>query len=329
MKLKRHGNLFNKITDIDNLRMAHKNARKGKTTYREVIDVDSNEEYYLNALKNMLESKSYKVSPYKMFKKIDKGKEREIYKLPYFPDRIIHHAILQVLEPIWKKLLIKNTYQSIKGRGVTSCKRDVQKCLRKYRSDDVWVTKFDIKKFYPSVNNEILKTIISRKIKCKSTLELLYTIIDSHEGLPIGNYISQYLGNLYLTGLDYFMKSNSDVLGYFRYCDDIVVVSACKDSASRVYLDTKHYVNTKLHLEIKHTSQYFSITNRKLDFVGFVYLYNGKTKLRKSIIKNMVKSLKKNNEKSIASYYGWCLESRSFSLWTKYYKGDKVWKLRK
>ena len=90
--MKRHGNLFNKITDIDNLRMAHKNARKGKTAYREVIDVDSNEEYYLSALKDMLESKSYKVSPYKMFKKIDKGKEREIYKLPYFPDRIIHHA---------------------------------------------------------------------------------------------------------------------------------------------------------------------------------------------------------------------------------------------
>lgn len=158
---------------------------------------------------------------------------------------------------------------------------------------------------------------------------MLYTIIDSHEGLPIGNYISQYLGNLYLTGLDYFIKSNSDVLGYFRYCDDIVVVSTCKNNAYMIYVTTKDYVDTKLNLEIKHTSQYFSITSRKLDFVGFVYLCSGKTKLRKSIIKNMVKSLRKNNEKSIDSYYGWCLESRSFSLWTKYYKGDRIWKLRK
>ena len=105
--MKRHGNLFEKIVDKDNIRLAHKNARKGKAFYSEVKDIDLNLEYYVDEIHNMLVNKTYEVGEYKMFKKNDKGKIREIFKLDYYPDRIIHHAILQVLEPIWKSILIK------------------------------------------------------------------------------------------------------------------------------------------------------------------------------------------------------------------------------
>ena len=95
--MKRHGNLFEKIIGKDNIRLAHKNARKGKTFYSEVKDIDLNLEYYVDEIHNMLVNKTYEVGEYKMFKKNDKGQIREIYKLDYYPDRIIHHAILQVL----------------------------------------------------------------------------------------------------------------------------------------------------------------------------------------------------------------------------------------
>ena len=125
--MKRVGNLYHKIYDIDNIKLAHKNARKGKTHYVEVIEVDNNIEYYCNLLQETLKNRTFQNSPYEVFIKQDKNKTRTIYKLPYFPDRILHHAILQVLEPIWKKTFIKNTYQSIKGRGVHRAKRDLDK----------------------------------------------------------------------------------------------------------------------------------------------------------------------------------------------------------
>ena len=114
--MKRHGNLFDKIINKDNLRLAHKNSRKGKTHYKEVKTIDENIDKYIDQLHYMLKEGLYTVGEYKMFVKNDKGKLREIYKLDYWPDSVIHHAILQILEPIWKPMLIKHTYQSIKCR---------------------------------------------------------------------------------------------------------------------------------------------------------------------------------------------------------------------
>lgn len=127
--MKRIGNLYHKIYDIENIKLAHKNARKNKTHYTEVKEVDSNIEYYCQEISDMLKSKKFINGEYNIFIKNDKGKEREIYKLPYYPDRIVHHAIMQVLEPIWKKTFINNTYQSIKGRGVHKAKKS---CAKRY-----------------------------------------------------------------------------------------------------------------------------------------------------------------------------------------------------
>lgn len=321
--MKRHGNLFDKIVDKDNIRLAHKNARKGKTFYAEVQKIDADIDRYVNEIHNMLVEGTYTVSEYKMFTKNDKGKIREIYKLDYYPDRIIHHAILQVLEPIWKPMLINSTYQSIKGRGVKACKRNVEKCIKEHKDTELWVLKLDIKKFYPSVNNEILKFIISKKIKCKKTLELLYRIIDSMRGLPIGNYISQYLGNMYLMYLDQLIKSLPTTVGYFRYCDDIIVFSNSKDNIKEICVIITKYLERELKLSVKKNVQYFSLNKRPLDFVGYVFMSNGKVRLRSSIVKRMKNTLAENKTESVSAYYGWVLESKAFGLWNKHYKGYK------
>ena len=321
--MKRVGNLYHKIYDIDNIKLAHKNARKGKTHYVEVIEVDNNIEYYCNLLQESLKNKTFQNSPYEVFIKQDKNKTRTIYKLPYFPDRILHHAILQVLESIWKKTFIKNTYQSIKGRGVHKAKSDVCKAIKTYDAcSEVYYGQIDIQKFYPSVDNSIMINIVSRKIKCKDTLLLLEEIINSTKGLPIGNYISQYLGNLYLTYLDHYVKEQLRIKHYFRYCDDIVLLGTC---TSNIKLNIKLIKDKikELNLNIKGNVKVNDLS-KGLDYLGFIFKRKN-VLLRKSIASsfkmstiNFLNSPSTKNLNSVISYNGWVIASDSYNLWKKY-----------
>lgn len=319
--MKRYGNLFDLITDIDNIKLAHKNARKNKTHYREVQEVDNNLDFYCSQIREMLINNTFVNSPYESFKKLDKGKKRTIFKLPYFPDRIIHHAIVQVVEDIWKKTLIKDTYQSIKGRGLHKAVRKIQKIA--YTSDDkLYYLKMDISKFYPSINNTKLKQTIRQKIKCKRTLNLLDIIIDSIKGVPIGNYLSQYFGNLYLSKLDHKIKEYYKVEYYFRYCDDIVIIHKDKEFLHFILMQIKIELHT-LDLELKRNYCVRPISEG-LDFLGVV-VYAGYSKIRKRIKYNyIIVSKKSNNERRMASYIGWLMLVNSFNLRNKYEKGFKM-----
>lgn len=307
---------------MENLRVAHHNARRGKSNYREVKMVNAEEEKYLNQLQDMLKNKTYINSKYEIFERNCSGKMRVIYKLPYFPDRIIHHAILQVLEPVWMKVFIRDTYQSIRGRGVHDAKRRIEKVMKAYKP--IYCLKLDVHKFYPSVNNEILKQIIRRKIKCEDTLWLLDTIIDSVEGLPIGNYISQYLGNLYLAYFDHYIKEKFHLKHYFRYCDDIVILHDNKAYLHEVLSATKQYLQKELKLTLKPNYQVFPIASRPIDFLGYKF-YPTHTLIRNSIKRNFIRKARKFNQthsvkskRSITSLYGWIGHANGHNLLTKH-----------
>jgi len=307
---------------MDNLRLAHVNAQKGKQKYKEVIHVNEFEPYYLQKLQDMLIDKTFKNSKYRIFNLIDKGKEREIYSLPYFPDRILHHAILQIIEPIWKSILIRNTFQSIKGRGVEDGRRKVVKSIR--LKEAKYCLQLDISKFYPSINNEILKKVIRKKITDKNVLWLLDEIIDSTKGVPIGNYLSQYLGNLYLAYFDHYVKEKLKIKHYFRYCDDIVLIHPDKDYLQYCFAKIEYYLEKHLKLKIKGNYQIYPIKKRRIDFLGFRF-DNRRIYLRKRTAKNFKKTVKrfrrdKSESKGIASYYGWFVHSDSWDLWNKYIK---------
>lgn len=313
--MKRYGNLFDKICDIDNIRLAHKNARKRKTHYKEVKEIDKDIDKYCYKLKELLESGKFKNSEYEVFTKNDKGKVREIYKLPYFPDRMVHHAIVQVVEPIWKSTLIKDTYQSIKGRGLHKAIRKIKKNVYSSK-ENLNYLKIDISKFYPSIDNNILKCTIRRKIKCKKTLALLDEIINSTVGVPIGNYLSQYFGNLYLSRVDHYVKETCKIKLYFRYCDDIVAINPEKSNLHAL----KHKLRDMLKivkLSIKASNCIRPISNG-LDFLGVV-VYNTYTQLRKTIKKKYVYNMRNLcDDKVIASYNGWLMTCNAHNLKSKY-----------
>lgn len=202
--MKRYGKLFNKIVDLNNIALAHKNAKKGKSHYAKVREVEKDPERYIQ---DILVNKTFTTSKYKT-KLIHEPKERIIYKLPYFPDRIIHHAIMNVIQPIWDKVFIYDLYSAIPGKGLHAGISRLRQFL-KDRENTQYCLKFDIKNFYPSISHDILFELVRRKIKCKDTLWLLEDIIRSPGGnknLPIGNYLSQYFGNIYLNWFDHWLK---------------------------------------------------------------------------------------------------------------------------
>lgn len=316
--MKRIGNVYSKIYDIENIKLAHKNARKGKTFYKEVKMVDGDEDLYCRKIADMLITHTFVNSPYTEFTKVDKGKLRVIHKLPYYPDRIVHHAIMQILEPIWKKILITDTFQSIVGRGIHKGKSRIEPVIRS--GEGKYCLKLDIKKFYPSVNNGILKSVVRRKIKCVETLQILDLIIDSIQGLPIGNYLSQYFGNIYLSYFDHYIKEELRVKYYYRYCDDIVILAKSKEELHSILGLIRKYLKDKLKLEIKRDYQVFPIS-RGVDFLGFRF-FNKYTLMRKSIATNLKRTVKKfvrcpeaSAIRKLTSYYGWILACDGINLW--------------
>lgn len=324
--MKRIGYLYEKIYNIENLRLAHKNARKGKCWYSEVKLVDDNEDKYLYKLQDMLINKTYKTSKYETFIKNDKGKEREIFKLPYYPDRICQWAIMQIIEPYLIKKLTQDTYSAIKSRGIHKAHSKLKKVLKNDAHNTQYCLKIDIKKYYNNINQSIMIEKFKKIFKDKDLIWLLSEIINSTEsGIPIGNYVSQWCGNLYLSEFDHWIKEVLKVKYYFRYMDDCIFLSSNKNELHHLKMDIKWYLYRELKLELKYNWQVFPVKARGIDFIGYRTFHNYSL-IRKSIYKSLRSKSKKleyskSLNKSMASYKGWLMHGNCYNLSNKYLKG--------
>lgn len=328
--MKRIGNLYEKIISLENLRLADEKARRGKLRTYGVRHHDKNREANIIALHEALRTKTFKTSEYDIFT-VFEPKERLIFRLPYYPDRIVHHAIMNVLEPIWTSIFTHNTFSCIKKRGIEGCAKHVDKIIKKYKGKPLYCLKIDIKKFYPSIDHSTLKRIVRKKIKDKDLLWLLDEIIDSAEGLPIGNYLSQFLANLMLA---YFMhKVNEELkLDSTEYADDIAFFSDSKETLHKAFHGfIKPYIEDELNLTVKGNYQIFPIaknrydkSGRALDYVGYKFFREQKL-IRKSIKQNFCRHVAKQNKhtpplsqkaykQGICSWLGWAKHSNSKHL---------------
>lgn len=323
--MKRQKNLFDRITSYENLVLAHHQARKGKSHYREVKYVNANQKELLLKLQESLINKTFTTSKYQIEEIFDGRKNRTIYKLPYYPDRIVQHALTNVCENFWIKSYIRDTFQSIPSRGTNDARKRVKQAIKNQHNQ--YALKFDIEKYYPNVNNDILKKIVRKKIKCKNTLWLIDNIIDSSKGIPIGNYTSQHFGNLYLTEFDWWVKQKLKVKKYYRYCDDIIVIGSSSNYCHNIKKEMFKKLNEEYNLTIKKNWQVFSIDDRGLDFVGYGFKPT-QIKLRSSIakkFKNKSKTIKLTHKtmsrpqivSGYMSYWGWIKHCNAKSLWKK------------
>lgn len=312
--MKRYGHLWEHIIDLDNLREAYRGARRGKAHYYEVQEIDKDPERYVKSLHNMLKHDLYRTSDYRHTTKVEGGKVRDIYVLPFWPDRIVQWAVVRVLEPIWMKTLTPFTYSSLKGRGIHAGLRDLQRALQD-TENTTYCLKADVRKFYPSIDRGILKQTIRRKIKDSHVLRLLDEVIDTAPatGVPIGNYLSQFFGNLYLSSMDHWLKEVMRERNCFRYCDDIVVLGSSKEHLHQLRVDMEAYLRDELRLELKGNWQVFPVDARGIDFLGY-RSYRDRTMLRKSTAKRMKRRMREISERglwdeharsTVASYRGW------------------------
>ena len=320
--MKRYGNLYKKIYDIDNLILAHQNARKDKLFYKEVKMVDGDPEYYLGLIQEMLINKTYIVSEYVVSIICDKGKERELMKLPYFPDRIIQWAIMLQIEEVFMKTFCTHTCASIKFRGIRKASEFTSKYMRD-RFNTEYCLKIDISKFYPNVNHLILKKLLRKKFKDKDLLGLMDKIIDSYpgdKGVPIGSYLSQYLANFYLSYFDHWLKEKMKVKYVIRYMDDMVIFHYSKEYLHWLKQQMDNYLKEELELTIKQNWQVFPSGTRGVDFVGFRHFFGYKL-LRKSTCKKFKKKMlqikKKHENGNLLNYSEWC-SANSYNGWLKW-----------
>ena len=316
--MKRINNLFETIISVDNLHAAYLNARKRKVRSKGVLIFEQGDiTQKLLDLHTKLKEGTFTTSNYHIFDIVTReGKQRQIYQLPFYPDRIVHHAILNVLEPIWTKTMSSSSYCCVKNKGIHGIVKKMKKILSK-DPDTIFCLKLDVRKFYPSINHDIMKVIIRRKIKDIRLLNLLDNIIESAEGMPIGNYTSQFFANLYLTYYDHAIKHQGQKY-YFRYADDIVMLSNRKDHLHKLLDFTKDYFS-KLKLDIKSNFQIFPVESRGIDFVGYVFRHDY-TLMRKSIKKRFAKAIKKRPcnltdlPKIHSGYWGWAKHCNSRNL---------------
>nr|DAU31680.1 MAG TPA: hypothetical protein [Caudoviricetes sp.] len=326
--MKRHGDIYDKICTIENLREAHRNAKKDKLFYAEVKMVDSDPDKYLGQIQEMLINGTYEVSEYSTSIINDKGKERCLAKLPYFPDRIIQWAIMLQIENVFMEVFCAHTCASLKERGITRA----LDLLHGYLEDvpgTQYCLKVDISKFYPSIDHGILKQLLARKFKDQRLLQLLYKIVDSIDGtgVPIGSYLSQYLANFYLAYFDHWMKEELHLKYVVRYMDDIVVLADSKERLHEVRRQMDEYLTTKLNIHLKDNWQVFPVDARGIDFIGF-RSFHGFTLLRERTCKrfkhSMAKIQQKQNEGKLISYAEWC-SANSYNGWLEMCDG---WRLK-
>ena len=325
--MKRAGNLFEKIIDIDNLKLAHKNARKGKTYYRDVKMVDSDPDQFILQLHDSLKNKTFTTSPY-VTKQIYEPKPRLIYKLPYFPDRIVHHAVMNVLQPIWDKTFIYDLYSAIPGKGLHAGSYRLRQFMRD-KENTRYCLKFDISKFYPSINHDILVGKIRKKIKCKDTLWLLENVVRSPGGntnTPIGNYLSQYFSNIYMSYFDHWIKEEKQMHYYIRYCDDGVILHKDKGTLKELGIEIEEHLLEKLSLTLNPKTSIIDVDKQGIDFLGYRCFRNC-ILLRKRSALNFKRKIRYIETRpvspsfticSIMSSIGWLKHSDSYNLLNKF-----------
>lgn len=362
--------LFNSIFSMDNLYRAYQNAKSGKGWYKEVKQIEKRPFYYLAGLQYMLKNHLFKTSEYEIFILNEGKKKRDVYKLPFFPDRIAQWAILQVIEPFLVANMTADTYSAIPGKGIQPIVNDLRGYYKTKRVDgkkkSVWVPsilltdeentrycyKIDLHHYYQSINHEVLKQKFRKVFKDPELLWLLDEIADSintateedlielslsgeievdpNTGIPIGNYMSQYSGNFYLSSFDHWVKEELHVKHYYRYMDDVVIFASSKEELHEIHRKVTAYTRDYLHLNIKGNYQIFPTKVRGVDFVGYRF-FGEYTLLRKSTainFKRKMRACRKKMENNIPptysewcsfnSYKGWLGNCDSYRLFKKY-----------
>jgi RNA-directed DNA polymerase len=340
--VKRHKHLFEEVCSYENLFAAARKAWRGKRSRRPAAEFYSRFEEEIVSLRTELLSGTYRHGGYHYFQ-IHDPKERTVAAAP-FRDRVVHHALVRVLEPIFEKRFIEDSFACRKGKGTHAALR------RAHRFTKAWpyALKCDIARYFPSIDHGNLLSQVERVIADKAVLDLIQTILASHHdaieqeweaegdlfsvrtrqrGLPIGNLTSQFFANIYLNPLDHFVKHELRVRGYVRYVDDFLLFGEDR----RILKEQGRIIREKideLRLAI-HPDKYRLLrTADGVDFVGFVNFPNGRRKLKKDNVRRFERRLSRMKFEASRGEREWAQVTRGVQSWVAHASHAQSYRLR-
>ncbi|EAZ89367.1 RNA-directed DNA polymerase [Crocosphaera chwakensis] len=340
--MKRYGNLWQKIIPFENLYSAAKKAQKGKRYRDNVLDFNYNLATELFKIQQELTNKTYQPGQYRTFHLRD-PKSRLISAAPY-RDRVVHHALCNIIVPIFEKTFICDSYANREGYGTHRALRRFTDFLRTHTC----ILQCDIKKYFPSIDHQILKQLIRRKIKCQDTLWLIDKIIDNSnpqeptiqyfpndtlltpierkQGLPIGNLTSQFFANIYLNPLDHFIKEQLKCKAYVRYVDDFALFSSDPDYLKDCRQQIENFL-ISLRLKIHPVKSQLFSTNIGATFLGF-RIFHHKIRVRNQNIHRGRRRLKQLQKDFAQGKINVSDVITSLNSWNAHLEHGDTWQLR-
>lgn len=324
--------LVEAMADYGNVQKAYNKARKCKRYRKDVLIFTKDKEENLETVRNDILGLSYEPSEYRYFK-VYEPKERQIMALPFY-DRVVQHAINNVLEPIFNQRFIFHSYACRKTKGMHAASDTLQEWLyewQKFHPDQpLYAIKADIHHYFQSINHDVLKAEIRKVIKDAGALVLIDRIIDHNGqmpggvGIPVGNLTSQLFANIYLNKLDQYIKHTLGAKYYMRYMDDFILLSPDKEQLRRWLADIERFLRDELKLELNPKTTILAAKNG-IDFVGYKHRATHR-KVRPDSVKRIKKTIKKYEsgkitkeqlQKSIASWTGHAGHADSYNLQKK------------
>lgn len=314
-------NKYEDIISVDNLLEAWKEFLRGKKKKTDVLEFQRNLMQNILALHEDLKLKRYTHSAYEEFK-ISDPKPRVIHKAKV-RDRLLHHALYRHLYYFFTKTFITDSYSCRIGKGTHKAVKRFNDFYLKVSKNDtrqVWVLKCDIRKFFDSINQDILLDILGSYIIDKEIMDLLRKIIGSFHkntvgvGLPLGNLTSQIFVNIYMNVFDQFVKHRLKAKYYIRYSDDFVILSDNREWLEKILLEISDFLNNKLKLSLHPNKVSINTFSSGVDFLGWVNFSAHKV-LRTVTKKKMFRRLVENQKKeTVASYLGMLSHGNSYKL---------------
>lgn len=342
---KRVGHLFERVTDLDNIKLAIRKAAKRKTkrpsVQRIVADIDG----YAAKIKEMLETETWSPHPYTI-RQINDGikKKKRIIAVPrFYPDQCVHHAFVQVFKEIVMHSGYEHSCGCVPGKGTDGAKKTIERWIQKDPKGTSKILKLDVEKCYPSMPHKELRKKLEARIKDKRFLRLANLIISSYQqpmatgerllpeseavGIPVGLYPSPWFCNFFFQDLDHFIAGKCGVKHSIRYVDDIVLFDTSKKrlhTALRL-IDAEL---KKVGMRVKSNWQVFRLRIRPLDFLGYRF-HAGWTTIRKSIMMRIshkarnisrLQYISPTNASGMISYMGYIYHSDSWHFWQEWVK---------
>lgn len=307
-----NSHIFEKIISLENLFAAWKEFRKGKWKKTDVREFEMRLEDRVFDLHYALKNGSYQHSGYKSFY-VNDPKRRHIHKASV-RDRLLHHAVVRVLTPIFERKFIFDSWSCRKGKGTHRAVERFQKLawrISRNNTRTVWILKLDIRKCFASVDCAVLLDIISKTIHDKNARVLCAEIIGSFsKGLPLGNLTSQLFINVHLNELDQFIKHGLKIRGYVRYADDFILIHFEKELLIDCLEKIKVFLREQLRLDAHPKKIVFKTYTGGIDYLGYVCFPHYRV-LRTKTKRRMFKRV---NEKNFTSYNGILKHCRSHKL---------------